>query len=156
MASRRPHIEMSREEIRDYLDDHRILILTSNGPDGYPHPMPMYFWVDEAFNFYVATFRKTQKVKNLQRDPKATLLVESGNVYHKLKSVLAYAKAEVIDDLDYTLKMMDTIADKDVRLGFPIILDGEAKLKSAKERVIIRFTPEKFISWDHSKLGGKY
>lgn len=156
MASRRPHIEMTKEEMKDFLDNQRILILTSNGPDGYPHPMPMYFWVDDDFNFYVATFRKTQKVKNLLRDPKATLLVESGKVYNMLKSVLAYARAEVIDDLDYTLEMMDIITAKDVRLGFPVILEGEMKLKSARERVIIRFTPEKFISWDHGKLGGKY
>jgi nitroimidazol reductase NimA-like FMN-containing flavoprotein (pyridoxamine 5'-phosphate oxidase superfamily) len=156
MASMRDKIKMTTDEIKAYLADHRILILTSNGADGYPHPMPMYFWVDDDLNYYVATFRKSQKVANLLRDPKCSLLVESGKVYQDLKSVLCYARAEVVDDFDFTVEMMDTITEKDVRLGFPVILAEEMKLKSARERVIIKFVPDRFVSWDHGKLGGKY
>ena len=100
MPSRREIIQLSEDEIRDYLNASKTLIIVSNGRNGYPHPMPMWFYADDAHNFYCTTFRKSQKVLNFQRDPKASLLVESGEEYAELKSVLVYADCEVIDDYD--------------------------------------------------------
>jgi hypothetical protein len=28
--------------------------------------------------------------------------------------------------------------------------------KTAEKRVVLKFTPERFVSWDHSKLEGRY
>lgn len=157
MPSRRELIALTDQEIREFVDSSRTLIIVSNSRDGYPHPMPMWFYMDADGNFYCTTFRKSQKVLNFRRDPKASLLVESGEEYVELKSVLAYATCEVIDDFD-------TVCDTLVKINTKGRDVDEAQVKAllaavsgtADKRVVLKFTPEKIVSWDHAKLGGKY
>ena len=157
MPSRRELIALSDQEIRDFLEKSKTVIIVGNGRDGYPHPMPMWFYADDAGCVYCTTFRKSQKVKNWQRDPKAALLVESGEEYAELKSVLIYATAEVIDDFDTVCDTLVKITTKGREAD-----DAEVeKLRSAvsgtaEKRVVLKFTPEKYVTWDHAKLGGRY
>ena len=157
MPSRRELIQLSEEEISAYAAQHKTLIIVANGKDGYPHPMPMWFYVDDAGCVYCTTFRKSQKVLNFTRDSKATLLVESGEEYADLKSVLIYAATEVLDDFD-------TVCDTLVRIttkGQEVDATQREKLlgavsKTAAKRIVLKFTPERYLSWDHAKLAGKY
>jgi len=96
MASRREQIQLTPAEIGDFLAAQKTIILVSNGKDGYPHPMPMWFYADDDGVIQCTTFRKSQKVLNLRRDPKAALLVESGEEYAALKGVLIYAQARIV------------------------------------------------------------
>lgn len=156
MPSRRDAIAMTMDEIRAYLRAQPRLILTSNGPTGYPHPMPMNFVFDENDTYLVTTFRKSQKVKNLERDPRCALLVESGSHYGELKSVLAYADAEIVDDAEFTRKVMQALAAKE---GNRAALSEEAKqtiAASVPKRIVLRFAAKQYISWDHTKLRGGY
>jgi len=155
--SRRDQITMSDEEIRDFLKSSRTMMLVSNGKDGYPHPMPMWFYVDDEGTVFMTTFRKSQKVKNLKRDPRVTLLAESGEAYQELKSVLIYADAEIIDDLDTTRQTMYNVSVSrgDVAPGQPDVVMGALE-RTASKRVTMRFKPKKIVSWDHTKLGGVY
>lgn len=157
MSSRRDAIQMTPAEIRAYLRAQTRLILVSNGSDGFPHPMPMNFALDEADRYVITTFRKSQKVKNFERDPRAALLVESGVAYAELKSVLAYADAEIVEDVETTLHTMALLAAKEASLSNanPEDLLRQARI-SAPKRLTIRFAPHKYISWDHGKLGGQY
>ena len=98
MPSRRSNVEMSPDEIRRYLNDNVHIILVSNGPRGFPHPVPMNYIVDDKDRIIVTAFGKSQKVVNLRRDPHASLLVETGDAYHEYKSVVAYATSEIIED----------------------------------------------------------
>lgn len=158
MPSRREVIQLSDDEIRDYLVEQKTLVIVSNGKDGYPHPMPMWFYADDAGCLYCTTFSKAQKVMNFQRDAKATLLVESGEEYAKLKSVLVYATAEVIADVDavcdalvnITTKGRDDVSEEELTK----LRAGVAK--TAAKRVLLKFTPQRYVTWDHAKLGGKY
>jgi len=156
--SRRNQINLSEEEIADYLKSSRTIILVSNGKDGYPHPMPMWYLQDEQNRIIMTTFRKSQKILNLTRDPRATLLVESGDIYAELKSVLIKADVEIIDDLETTVDTMFRLS----------VHRGEAKSEQEEEmknglrkgvglkRVVMRFNPVSVVSWDHNKLGGLY
>lgn len=156
MPSRRDAIAMTMDEIRSYLKAQQRLILTSNGPNGYPHPMPMNFLFDDNDHYLMTTFRKSQKVRNIERDPRCALLVESGSHYSELKSVLAYANAEIIDDADFTRDVMLALAAKE---GDRAALSEEAKqtvAASVPKRVVLRFDASDYISWDHTKLGGGY
>ncbi len=157
MPSRREIIQLADEEIRDYLTTAPTVIIVSNGRDGYPHPMPMWFYVDEAGIFYCTTFRKSQKVLNFQRDPRASLLVESGEEYAELKSVLAYADCEVVDDFDVVRDILVKINVKGREVDDAEVEQLlEAVSKTAEKRVVLKFTPRELISWDHAKLAGKY
>ena len=157
MASKRGNIEMSEEEIRSYLESSKTIIIVSNGKEGYPHPLPMWFYVGDAGCLYCTTFRKSQKVANFRRNRAASLLLESGTEYAELKSVLIYAQAEVIDDLDVVLDTMINITTKGLSLNSDeLSTAAEGMRKTAPKRVVLKFTPEKTTSWDHSKLGGVY
>ena len=138
-------------------DMQKTLIIVSNGPDGFPHPMPMWFYADAAGCLYCTTFRKSQKVLNFQRDPKAALLVESGEEYQELKSVLVYATAEVIDDFEAVCDALMNIGTKGQSIDDSQreALRGTVS-QTAGKRVVLKFHPERYVSWDHAKLGGKY
>ena len=156
MPSRREDIAMTPEERRAYLEANRKVILTSIGPTGYPHPMPMnYLFRDDTF--LITTFRKSQKVKNLERDPRAALLVEAGNKYDEYKSVLAYADAEIIDELAFTHDVMRAMGEQDAKGDAQRLAEVRAIADaSAPKRIILRFRPQEYVSWDHAKLGGRY
>ena len=157
MPSRREIIALSDAEKRDYVDSAKTLIIVSNGRDGFPHPMPMWFYMDEQGNFYCTTFRKSQKVLNFRRDPKASLLVESGEEYAELKSLLVYANCEVIDDFDTVCDTLVKITTKGREVDeaqLEKLLAGVSK--TAEKRIVLKFSPVQQVSWDHAKLGGKY
>lgn len=157
MASKRSKIEMNDADIKEYLGSSKTMIIVSNGFNGYPHPMPMWFYVDDAGCLYCTTFRKSQKVANYRRNPKASLLIESGTEYADLKGVLIYAGAEVIDDLETVLDVMVKITSKGLDLNAEeMSTAAEGVRTTAPKRVVIKFTPVKYITWDHSKLGGVY
>jgi nitroimidazol reductase NimA-like FMN-containing flavoprotein (pyridoxamine 5'-phosphate oxidase superfamily) len=157
MPSRRNNIELSPAEIRAFLDARKTIIIVSNGLGGFPHPMPMWFYVDDANAVYCTTFAKSQKVLNYQRDPRATLLVESGTEYAELKGVVIYARCEIVpgvDDVVDTLVKINT-RGRAVDEGQRQALIG-AVSKTASKRVALKFHPERYVSWDHAKLGGRY
>jgi general stress protein 26 len=155
---RREQIQLTEEEIAEFLQSSRTIILVSNGKNGFPHPMPMWYLQDEEGRILMTTFRKSQKILNLKRDPRVALLVESGDVYTELKSVLMEAEAEIIDDLETTIDCMFKLS---VHRG-EATPDQEEAMKNGlrngvgKKRVIMRFKPLSIVSWDHKKLGGVY
>ena len=155
MPSRRDQIAMSADEVRAYLRSQPRLIVVSNGPNGYPHPVPMNFAIDPQDRLLILTFRKSQKVKNLERDPRAALLVESGGEYHELKSVMIYAEAEIIGPGPAFEEARAAFADKVQTSVLTAEAQAQADAALAK-RVIVRLTPQRTISWDHGKLGGHY
>ena len=157
MPSRRELIELTEAEILDYVTSQKTLIIVSNGRDGYPHPMPMWFYRDDGGCLYCTTFGKSQKVYNWRRDPKATLLVESGEEYAELKGAVIYATAEVIDDPDV---IQETLVN--INSGGRALSDEqritlrEAISTTAQKRVVLKFTPVRYVTWDHAKLKGQY
>ena len=157
MPSRREQIAMTDQELRDFLGAKRTLIIVSNGKDGYPHPMPMFYCVDDQGRLLVSTFGKSQKVKNYERDPRASLLVEAGEEYEHLKSVVMKADVEIVTDYDTVLQGMIDIALSRLEGAEPDMDAIRARVgHTAAKRVLLRFTPTETLSWDHEKLGGVY
>lgn len=156
MPSRRDQIKLSDAEQLELLDSQRVAIVTSNGPRGWPHSTPLWYVVREG-EIWVWTFAKSQKVRNLERDPKATVLVETGEQYTELRGVMIEAEAELIRDLD---PVLDFAKELTVRYSEGIDSvggDAAAGLEAqAPKRVAIRFAPIRVASWDHRKLGGTY
>jgi nitroimidazol reductase NimA-like FMN-containing flavoprotein (pyridoxamine 5'-phosphate oxidase superfamily) len=156
MPSRRELIRMTPEEVRAYLLSQRRIILVTNGADGMPHPVPMNYGLDEEGRILITSFRKSQKVMNLERDPRATLLVESGETYADLKSVMTYADAEILTDPEEIAAGMARInADEQLAGSLSAEMSDQVRASIAK-RVLLRFTPFRTVSWDHGKLGAFY
>ena len=68
MPSRRGEIAMSVTELARFLDEERVLTCATLGPNARPHLMPLWY-VRDGLTLYAWTYGKSQKVRNLDRDP---------------------------------------------------------------------------------------
>lgn len=156
MPSRRDQIKLTDRERDELLATERIVVVSSHGPRGWPHMMPLWYvlWDGEI---WVWTYAKSQKVKNLERDPRATLLVETGVEYGELRGVMIEAEAELIRDTDQIVEFAKELT---IRYSEGIdSVEGDAAaalVAQAPKRVAIHFRPRRIATWDHRKLGGVY
>ena len=150
MAARRDQIRMSEEETRAFLAEQMVMTVGTVGPNGRPHLMPLWY-VPHGDVLTGWTYAKSQKTKNLERDPRATVQVETGVQYHELRGVMMECDVELDRDAKpYGLELFRRYAgtlDDDVTAMVE---------KQAPKRVGLRFSPTRVVSWDHSKLGGAY
>jgi PPOX class probable F420-dependent enzyme len=156
MPSRRDQIKLTAGEQRELIETERVVVVSSLGPRGWPHVMPLWY-VPRDGEIWIWTYAKSQKVRNLERDPRATLLIETGVEYVELRGVQIEAEAEIIRDLD---RIVNYAKEMTIRYSEGISSvegDAAAALQAqAPKRVAIRFRPKRVASWDHSKLGGSY
>jgi len=131
------------------------MTLASNGPHGYPHAVAMFFGIDDDLTIRFATYASSQKVKNIERDPKVTLLVETGTAYSELRGVMLEGDAKITTDLEQTVA---TMVEANAITGSPLpdleLIPHDVKLKMAGKRVLVSVKPTRFVSWDHGKLPG--
>jgi PPOX class probable F420-dependent enzyme len=156
VPSRRDQIKLTDAEQAELLDSERIVIVTSIGPRGWPHSMPMWSLVRDG-ELWCWTYGKSQKVKNLERDPRATLLVEAGHEYTELRGIQIEAEAELIRDHERVVEFGKQLAIRYSEGIDSIEGDAAAALEAqAAKRVVLRFQPIRTATWDHRKLGGTY
>jgi PPOX class probable F420-dependent enzyme len=150
MSSRRDQIRMSRDEVRAFLEEKLVMTVATMGPNGRPHLMPLWY-VPDGDELIGWTYAKSQKAKNLERDPRATVQVEDGVSYEELRGVMMECDVQLDRDAKpYGLRLFGRYAselDHDIEA----LVEGQAA-----KRVGLRFTPTRTVSWDHSKLGGAY
>jgi general stress protein 26 len=155
-VSRRDQIKLSDEEFIALLDEERVVITTSIGPRGWPHSMPLWF-VQRDGVIWAWTYGKSQKIKNLERDPRATLLIETGHEYTELRGAMIEAEAVLHRDPETIVAFAEELT---IRYADGISsVDGDAKAAleaQAPKRVAIEFKPVRTATWDHRKLGGTY
>jgi PPOX class probable F420-dependent enzyme len=153
MAGRRDAIKMSDAEMRSFLEEGRDLQVASINADGTPHLVTMWYVVrDGEIAFW--TYAKSQKVVNLRRDPRLTVLVATGEVYEQLKGVSVTGRAELVDDPDDVLRYGEAVYERYWGPLNETVLEGVRAMST--KRVVIVVKPEKILSWDHGKLGGAY
>jgi PPOX class probable F420-dependent enzyme len=152
--SRRDLIRMTDEEVLAFLDEQRTVVCATNGREGRPHLMPLWYVVRDG-RLWSWTYAKSQKVRNLERDPRATLQVEAGVDYDVLRGVMLETDATIHRETDdvaalgveiFTRYTGGELAD-DVR---------EMVLTQATKRVALEFVERTRVTWDHRKLGGTY
>jgi len=156
----RKSIRMSQAEGWEWLEKGGNCSLATVDRDGYPHLVAMAYAIDSG-DIVMTSFGKAQKVANLRRNPRAAIMVESGKAYNALKGVMVRGRAEIIVDTDKVLQVLTLTAQRQLkasgegpRHGGGDINDSitrQARALAAK-RVVIRIHPEKWASWDHSKL----
>lgn len=154
MPSRRASIALTDDEQQTFLEDGWTLQVASIGPGGFPHLVAMWYVVIDG-KIHFTTFGKSQKILNLRRDAKITVMLESGKGYAELKGLVIEGNAALIEDTAFTAKVMALVGQK--YNGIPAPTDTpEAALKVASKRVVVRIDPVDIYSWDHGKLGGRY
>lgn len=152
MAKSRDAVRMSEAEISVFLDTAHSLQVATLGKDGEPHLTTVWFAVHDGAILF-ETYGKSQKVVNLQRDPRIAVLAEDGRTYGELRGVSINGRAELIEDNPERTALMRVLVDHHFPGQDAKSLD-EMSERMAQKRVVIRVVPEKVMSWDHRKLGG--
>ena len=145
---------MGDHEVASFLEEQRLVICATNGPRGWPHLMPLWYVVRDG-DLWAWTYAKSQKVRNLERDSRATLQVETGDEYQQLRGVMIEADAEVHRDPELTVEFGAELMQRyGAGATGPEFMD--AVRAQAAKRVALQFTARRVATWDHRKLGGVY
>ncbi|MBK1784763.1 pyridoxamine 5'-phosphate oxidase family protein [Prauserella cavernicola] len=153
--SRRDQIRMNTGEVVDYLAEQKVINVATIGPNGRPHLAPLWY-VPRGEAVATWTYRRSQKVANLLRLPQATVLVESGESYERLRGVSMECDVELIEDTgDVAAIGTELLLRYSGEPSASAELEAGVATQAAK-RVGLLLTPTKIVSWDHSKLGGVY
>lgn len=170
--TQRDRVAMTPDEVAEFVAAGRKVQLATNGPDGYPHLVTMYYaLVGGRIAFW--TYRKSQKALNLERDPRISCLVESGEQYFDLRGVLVQGTARRVDDPAEVVEIGRRISSvlaaprgagpggqdggPDQTWPGDSAPDGADALagyvqRAALKRVGFVVEPGRVISWDHAKL----
>ena len=145
---------MSADELARFLGEEHVVTCASVGPTGRPHLMPLWYVV-EGDVILAWTYGKSQKVRNLERRPEATLQVEAGNTYQELRGAMLECDVEIVRDLASVTAIGARVAAK--YAGVPDASPESPDLRAyaagqAARRVGLRFAPTRIVSWDHRKL----
>jgi nitroimidazol reductase NimA-like FMN-containing flavoprotein (pyridoxamine 5'-phosphate oxidase superfamily) len=172
-VSRREQIKMSETEVSAFLAEERTLTCATVGPRGWPHLMPLWYVLrstedpptpdgEPGPRLWSWTYAVSQKVRNLERDPRATLQVEAGESYEVLRGVMLECNVVVHRDLEVVKALGHEIFARyasprgqppaeELPAEVGVVVDAQAAKRVALEFVELRRT-----SWDHRKLGGVY
>ncbi len=146
---------MTPDEVDAFLQGRRVMNVATVGPTGHPHVVAMWYgFLDAKPAFW--TFAKSQKVVNLRRDPRISVLVEAGDTYSELQGVELVGTARIVEDRAAILELGRSVA---VRYNGPAADTeaGRAAVEAqAAKRVGVVIDIERVVSWDHTKLGGRY
>jgi hypothetical protein len=154
-VSGRDAIKMRPEEVQAFLEEQKTVTCATNGRDGFPHLMPLWY-VLRASRLWAWTYAKAQKARNLERDPRATLQVEAGLAYEELRGVMLRCDVVIHRELEVVEGIAMELVDRYSGPGpeFDGVRDGFRK--QAPKRVGLEFVERERVTWDHRKLGGAY
>jgi nitroimidazol reductase NimA-like FMN-containing flavoprotein (pyridoxamine 5'-phosphate oxidase superfamily) len=167
-VSRREQIRMDAGEAGAFLQEERTVTCATLGPRGWPHLMPLWYVLREPAagepgpRLWSWTYGSSQKVRNLERDPRATLQVEAGELYQELRGVMLEVEVVIHRATDIVAALgTEILARNAVPRGepAPATLPPEAAAMieaQAAKRVGLEFVELRRTSWDHRKLGGVY
>ena len=153
--SRRGAIKMTPEEVQAFLAEEKTMTCATNGRDGFPHLMPLWF-VPRGDRLWAWTYGKAQKTKNLERDPRATLQIEAGLAYEELHGVMLRCDVVLHTDVETVEGIAMDLVDRYSGPGPEFDPVREAFRKQAPKRVGLEFVERDRVTWDHRKLGGGY
>jgi PPOX class probable F420-dependent enzyme len=154
VPSRRDQIKMTDEELRGFLDEQRIVSCATIGPNGRPHLVPLWY-VTDGGELRGWTYAKSQKARNLERDPRATLQVEDGVRYEELRGVMMECDVGIEREpgsvAGYGMELFGRYAADADPEGIRSLVESQAP-----KRIGLTFLPTRVVTWDHRKLGGTY
>ena len=137
--------KMPKVEVDAFLDSKPgWMMLTSQGRDGYPHTVPIGYFRD-GDRIFMGCRDNTQKVKNIERNPKVSLVIEDGKTMSDLRGILFRGDASVVREDEERLKISRLAAKK---RGAP---EDEWPTTASAGAVFIKVDSPKVTSWDYSK-----
>jgi hypothetical protein len=165
--SRREQIKMDEAELVSFLAEERIVTCATMGPRGWPHLMPLWYVVRESDDgvgpqIWAWTYAASQKVRNLEREPRATLQVEAGEQYQELRGAMFECEVVIHRDVETVGALGQEIFRRYAApRGEPSVDELPQEVaamvdKQAAKRVALEFVERRRATWDHRKLAGVY
>lgn len=147
----RARIRLNDAEASALLNSSRTLHVATLNVDGSVHLVPMWFvLVDGSPVFW--TYTRSQKIKNLERDPRITVMAESGEQYSELRGVQIRGRARLTTDSEAVIDIGERLYTRYFGPLDEAAREGVAY--SARKRTRVTVEAQKVVSWDHSRLGG--
>ena len=149
MPNVRDKIRLTDDEVRSFVETSKTVIMGTINHDGFPHLMPMWYSVIDGL-VHMHTYKTSQKVLNIQRDPRGSVLIEDGDTYNELRGVFMRGRFEIRDDQE----LCNRIGLKSATKYMNVTEEQAAPFvrQQVRKRVAIIFHPEKVSSWDHRRL----
>jgi hypothetical protein len=165
---------MSEEEVASFLAEERTVTCATLGPRGWPHLMPLWYVLRgpqeegsraserAGLRVWAWTYAASQKARNLERDPRATLQVEAGEQYQDLRGVMLECETRIHRDPSVVAALGSEIFRRYAApRGQPPARELAPEVaamvgQQATKRVALEFLERRRASWDHRKLGGVY
>ena len=150
-TKQRDVIRMTEQEVDEFLRGRHTMSLATINHDATVHLVAMWYGFLEGC-VAIETKTKSQKVRNLRRDPRMTCMVEEGDRYEELRGVELVGTAEIVEAPDRMWEMGVNLFERyqgtyteEMR---PFV---EAMLH---KRVVVKLHVDRVVSWDHRKLAG--
>jgi PPOX class probable F420-dependent enzyme len=154
VPKRRDLIKMTDEEIWRFIETQKTIQVVTINKDGTPQVLPLWFAIDNG-KIVLETFTKSQKIVNLERDNRITVLFEDGETYNELRAVSIKGRATLIRDHDEVHRLhMAVLVRNQPQVPVDLLEKATAPMVPKKTAIVIE--PDKFISWDHRKLDVAY
>ena len=136
---------MTDQEVKAFLDTKPgWIVLSTIGRDGYPHSVPLgYFRLGD--DVYIGCRAGTQKLKNIERNPRVSLVLESGSSRKDIKGVMIQGHATVHTDPETALRLSREAA----RLRG--VAEDALPCEPRPGVAYIQVQPKRVISWDYSR-----
>ncbi len=146
----REKIRMSDEEIGKFIEEQKSLQVATLNSDGSVHLSTLWFAVvDEMIAF--ETYTSSQKIVNLKRDPRITVLLEDGLAYNNLRGVMIKGTSLLNAEPSEVQRIARSVIKRN-QPEIPEELLDDAAASLAVKRTVVTVVPEKVLSWDHGKL----
>ncbi len=143
-------VAMAQQEWAELLAAATTVTLGTVGPSGRPHLTSMWFAPD-GDRIVMWTYGASQKARNVERDPRVTVLAEAGTTYAELRGVCLDCDVEIVRDRPGVLAIGERLLARsgDAAPGAEVLAAQAAK------RIGLRLTVVRARSWDHRRLAAR-
>jgi len=152
MAAGRDAVQLNDQELAQFLADQMKVQVATIGPDGAPHLTTLFYVLDDAGRITFWTYGASQKVINLRRDPRVSVLVEDGTDYAELRGVSITGTARLVEEYDEIRAIGAGVMARMTGGADLGELGGQVLDKQATKRVGVVIEPGRVASWDHRKM----
>jgi len=146
----REKVRMNDAEIDEFVEEQKSLQVGTLNSDGSIHLSTLWFAVvDQKIVF--ETYTSSQKIVNLKRDSRITVLLEDGLEYSNLRGVMIRGTSLLTEES----AEVERIAREVIKRNQPEVPEemlDDAAASLALKRTVVAIVPEKTVSWDHRKI----
>ena len=132
--------------VQAFLDEKEVVVLATVQPSGAPLAMPMWF-IHDPVSLTMISVDNLRKVKNLLRDPRVSVVAESGTRGSDIRGVAVQGRVVFVLDSSARTRLIDRFHTK-YHPDLARLWNGHAM---PPNRVMFRIVPERVRTWG---LGG--